>query len=323
MDKNNISGIIKRFLSGRYPERTEERVQKWIIKDKNAKEKEQASLEYWNELKVKADAETSSALKRVNKRIKYSKSGRKISLFPQIYRVAAILIPLFIIAGGYLYYNSTQKELIEVSVAYGDTKHIFLPDSSEIWLNAGTSIKYPKAFKGNERHVRLDGEAYFSVKKDNTKPFIVQAEKLSVKVLGTKFNVKAYAKDEKAVATLTTGKVEVSVDTNDVWILKPNQQLTYNITTSLIDVTEVSPTETDSWLNGQLIFTNSSLNEIIETLERRFNVSIENQTKVPASKLYTVKFLKNEKIEEILNILKEVVGFNSHQQENKIVLTEK
>ena len=74
MEKNNIAIIIKRFLSGRFPEKTEERVQRWIIADENTKEKEAASLEYWNELNTEINSDTYSALKRVNQRIGYTKS---------------------------------------------------------------------------------------------------------------------------------------------------------------------------------------------------------------------------------------------------------
>lgn len=83
-----------------------------------------------------------------------------------------------------------------------------MPDSSEIWLNAGTAIKYPEKFSKAQRLVYLDGEAYFSVRKDVAKPFIVETSQLSVKVLGTRFNVKAYADDELVTTTLTSAKLK-------------------------------------------------------------------------------------------------------------------
>lgn len=224
--------------------------------------------------------------------------------------------------GGYLYYQSTRNNLIEINVAYGENKHFFLPDSSEIWLNAGTYIKYPKEFIGDERNIYLDGEAYFSVKQNEQKPFIVQTEKISVKVLGTKFNLKAYTNDEKIITTLTSGKVEVSTK-NESHILKPNEQLSYDRNTSSIDIVEVSSDETNSWLSGQLVFNDSSLRDILLALERRFNISISNNTGIPTSKLYTIKFLRNETPEEVLNILQEVVGFSYQKDENEIVLTKK
>ncbi len=321
MDNSNLSKIIKRYLSGRFPKETEERVQRWIIADKDTKEKEEASFEYWNELDAKINANTYSALKRVNQKIGYSERQTiHIPFYKKTLRIAAILIPLLLITGGYLYY--TQNKLIEITVAYGDTRHLFLPDSSEIWINSGSNIKYPKSFTDNQRLVYLEGEAYFSVKKDQAKPFIVKTEQLSVKVLGTKFNVKAYSDDENITTTLTTGKVEISTQSQEKQILKPNEQLTYNIKTSVMNIENISAAETDAWLTGQILFINSSFQDIKQTLERRFNITIDDKTNIPVFRLYTVKFLKGETLDEILQILKDVIGFTYQQQGTHIVLNQ-
>ncbi|WP_080903990.1 FecR family protein [Parabacteroides sp. Marseille-P3160] len=324
MKKNNrISDIIKRYLSARFSSKTEEKVQQWLIKDENREEKESASLEYWDSLEESSNSEIYSALDRVNQRIGYTqKQTIKVPLYKRLSRVAAVLIPLLIIAGGYFYYQSTQSDIIEIKVAYGEEKHLFLPDSSEIWINSGSIVKYPKEFSENQRLVQLSGEAYFSVRRDESKPFIVKTENLSVNVLGTKFNVKAYSNEERIITTLTSGKVEIILEKQSQ-ILKPNEQLTYNKVTATTNIKEISPKETNVWLTGQLIFNNSSLSEILQTLERRFNISITNNTEIPITKQYTVKFLKNENLEEILDILHDVVGFNYQIDGNQIVLIEK
>ena len=342
MDKNKTTKILDRYLSGRFSAEKERLVQQWIIKESNQKEKEQASLGYWDELDVRADNNTFRAYKRVENKIAdtgertlktanqplyserqindYGKKPLKIPLYKTLTRVAAILIPLFIIVGGYYYYTSTKSLMTEITAAYGEDKHLFLPDGSEVWVNAGTTIKYPKEFRGKERLVHLDGEAYFSVIKDESKPFIVRSKALSVKVLGTKFNVKAYSGDVKAIATLTSGKVEVTTNTKESKILNPNEQLVFNKTTSTIHIEEILPSETDRWLNGQLIFDNVPLKEIIQTLERRFDITISNKTNIPDSKLYAVKFLKNESLDEIMTIMEELAGFTHSRSENKMIL---
>jgi len=323
MMKNNISRIIKKYLSGRFSPETEEKVQKWIIKDHNTTEKEQASLEYWNELDIQADKEAYKAFDRVNKRLEYFQKSGKVLLYSKLRRIAAIFIPLILVGAGYFYYTSAKTDLVEVTVAYGDEKYMLLPDSSEIWLNAGTTIRYPKEFKGNQRTVYLEGEGYFSVKQNKEKPFIVETKQLSVIVLGTKFNVKAYRDDEKVTAALTSGKVEIIADNKVSRILKSNEQLTYNTNSSRINIDEISPEEAVSWMNGQLIFTNLSLNEIIRILHRHFNIPILDNTSIPASKLYTVRFLKGENLDEILDILEDVVGFTYQKQGDNIVLLKK
>ena len=304
MKKSNISKIIKMFLSARFPSETEEKVQKWIIKDQNQQAKAKVSLE------------------RVNLRTGYNKEHlTNVASYQKFARVAAVIVPLFLLAGGMFYYLSPRNEMIEVSVAYGEQKRLILPDSSEVWLNAGSSILYPETFAKDKRQVILNGEAYFSVKKDTASPFIVETSQLSVKVLGTRFNVKAYPNDEKITTTLTSGKVEVSVRSQPPHILKPDEQLTYDKKSSDIHISVIDTNDTNCWMAGKLVFTNASAGEIFRTLERHYNTTIDNTAIIPASKRYTVKFLKDESLNEILNILKDIIGFDYQQYEKKIVLT--
>lgn len=322
MEKSNITRIIRKFLSGRFSRETEERVQQWIIRDENAKEKEQASLEYWNELDAETDSNTYKALERVNLRTGYNKEHlENIAIYQKFTRIVAVVVPICLLAGGLLYFIPSGNKQIEISTAYGEQRSLFLPDSSEVWLNAGSTITYPETFTEENRLVTLDGEAYFSVRKDDTKPFIVETSGLSVKVLGTKFNVKAYANDESITTTLTSGKVEVNAQSQLPRILKPNERLTYDKNTSDIDVSAIDTTDSDSWVKGRLIFINATASEIFRTLERRYNIIIDNTLPVSASKRYTVKFLKNENLDEMLNILGDIVGFTCQQSGNKIIIT--
>lgn len=332
MEKKNIIEIIRKYLANRFSPDTEERVQRWIIKDKDREEKEKASQEFWDELNVETDSNTTyAALERVNLRIGYNKehleniaSYQKFSRFTfKFTRVAAVIVPLLIIAGGMLYHFPyfSGNNLIEISAAYGEQKHLFLPDSSEVWINAGSSISYPKAFSKDKRLVNLNGEAYFSVIRNIQKPFIVETQQLSVKVLGTRFNVKAYPNDEQITTTLTSGKVEVNTSSHHSQRLKPNEQLTYNKQTSAINISEVNATDAESWITGQLIFTNANFEEIFRTLERRYDIVIDNKTKMPISKRYTVKFREGESIDKVMDILADIIGFDYQQDRNKIVIT--
>ena len=323
MEKSNIiTRIIKKFLSGRFSVETEEKVQRWIMKEENAEEKEKASLEYWNELDTEADSKTYSALERVNLRTGYNKEHlENIVLYHKFVRIVAVVIPICLLAGGLLYYIPSENEQIEISTAYGEQKRLVLPDSSEVWLNAGSTITYPKTFTKENRVVTLDGEAYFSVRKDDAKPFIVETSQLSVKVLGTKFNVKAYANDANITTTLTSGKVEVSTQSRPPQTLKPNEQLTYDKSTSDIEISTVDTVDTNSWVKGKIIFTNATAEEIFRTLERRYDTVIDHSTDFSASRRYTVKFLKDENLDEMLNILGDIIGFSYRQSGNKIIIT--
>ncbi len=101
MKKSNISKIIKMFLSARFPSETEEKVQKWIIKDENQQAKAKASLDYWNELDIEADSSTYASLERVNLRTGYNKEHlTNVASYQKFARVAAVIVPLFLLAGG-------------------------------------------------------------------------------------------------------------------------------------------------------------------------------------------------------------------------------
>lgn len=315
MEQNLIKRIILKYLSQRFSPETEERVQQWIVKEQDAGEKEKASLAYWNELRPAANADARLALERVNRRIGYGKA-QSIAFYRKIARIAAVLLPLLVLAGGYLYYSSAGNSMVEVSVAFGEKRHLLLPDSTEVWLNAGSVFKYPRRFADARRQVYLDGEAYFSVRKDAARPFLVETSRLSVKVLGTKFNVKAYPDEERIITTLSSGKVEVSPPSQPTQILEPNEQLTYNKRTSHISIARVPAADAEGWMTGKLIFTDASLAEIQQTLERRYNVIFENATAVSASGRYTVRFLKNENLDEILSVLGEIIGFDYQKKKN-------
>lgn len=322
MENNNVTRIIKKFLSGRFTHETEERVQRWIIRDEDATSKEKASLEYWNELDVRADLNTYSALEKVNRRIGHEKEPLKhIAFYRKYGRVAAALIPLILFIGGVVYYTVPHNEQVEIAAAYGEQKRVLLSDSTEVWLNAGSKITFPQTFSDNKRLVTLDGEAHFTVTKDDGRPFIVETSQVSVKVLGTRFNIKAYSEEEKVTTTLTRGKVEVLAQSQHSRILQPNEQLTYDKKTSSIRILTVDAVDVESWITGKVIFTNATPNEIYRTLERRYNTVIDDHA-MPASsaKRYTVKFLKEENLDEMLNILSDIIGFTYRKSENEIVL---
>lgn len=321
MDKTYIIKILRKYLSNRFPATTEEKVQKWIIRKENSEENTNASYIYWNDLSMDVDAGTYTALERVNKRIGYpAQPIRAISFRKRMIHVAAVIVPCLVIIGSYLYFHWNTENWIELSVAYGDKQHVILPDSSEVWLNSGTQIRYPEKFNSNNRTVYLDGEAYFSVIRNESYPFIIQADELLVKVLGTQFNVKAYSGDERMITTLNNGKVEVNIRGNNSHILKPNEQLIYNIRTTNIEISEVPVGETHSWLTGQIIFSNNSINEILRTLERRFNVSFKNAIYPPLSGSYTIRFLKNENLDEILHILGDVMNVRFNREKDTITI---
>lgn len=161
----------------------------------------------------------------------------------------------------------------------GGQWQIVLPDGTQVWLNAASSLKYPVAFSGRERSVELTGEAYFEVAKDATRPFIVRSKGQEVKVLGTHFNVNAYDDEPRITTTLLEGAVSISAGGRQQ-ILKPGEQS--SITGDAIKVNEVDTESAMAWKNGYFLFESEDIMSIMRKVSRWYNVEVVyTEGKVP------------------------------------------
>jgi hypothetical protein len=171
-----------------------------------------------------------------------------------------------------------NKEIHTIKIPKGGEYFLTLSDGTKIWLNSDTKIKFPSVFTGKKRIVYLKGEALFEVAKDNNHPFIVHANGMNVKVLGTKFNISAYPDDDFVHTTLIEGKVFVNEQISGLQqsaILKPSQQAFFsrNNNNKLI-VQKVNTNMYTSWAEGKFIFKEESLNNIFKKLSRWYNIEI-------------------------------------------------
>jgi transmembrane sensor len=200
----------------------------------------------------------------------------------------------------------------------GGQYQIVLPDGTRVWLNSASSLKYPTTFAGNERRVELNGEAYFEVSKDPSKPFYVKTATQTVTVLGTHFNINSYADEIAAKTTLLEGSVRITGNTNGATAkLKPGEQAVNTITT--IDVKENADIdEAVSWKNGKFLFRNTDLHTIMRQLSRWYDVDVEYQGNV-AQKHYRGRISRNVPVSEIFQILK-TSGINFTIDGRKIIV---
>lgn len=326
MKENYIYQILKQFFLNSYPPEIEKKVQKWIIKDKWTAEKNNAMSTIWDEMEIAPNDNTYKALDRVKNKIKQLENQKK---YLRIRRVllgsAAVIIPVLLIVGSYLYINQ-DVEMIEVVTSSNQQKQCTLADGTTILLNSGTKITYPSKFTDSTRVVTLDGEAYFSVASDATKPFIVKTNNISVRVLGTKFNISAYPTNDRTIATLNSGKIQVDIQlgkTDSKYILKPNQEIVFNKIDNSILINMVT-VENSSWKDGSLVFQDATFNDIVNTIERQYGVTIDYSKQAFLNTPYTIKFTHNESLEDVLNVLQDVVGGFEYKKENsKITIIKK
>jgi len=188
-----------------------------------------------------------------------------------------------------------------LSTPTGGQYNIVLADGTKVYLNAVSSIKYPTQFNGDKRLVELDGEASFEVAKNKNKPFIVKSDNQSIEVLGTHFNVHAYANESVVKTTLLEGSVAVSFK-NQKSILKPGQQSNVSDNFTKIKIREVDTDEAIAWKNGRFKFDNADLKTVMRQLERWYGIKVEYRGDVSDVRFSGGTFM-NKNLSEVLKVL--------------------
>ena len=230
-------------------------------------------------------------------------------------RIAAIfLIPVLV----FLFYTISENQLklnqftslasdtIEVLAPIGSRTVVNLSDGTEVHLNYGSKLKYPRFFASGKREVRLSGEGFFKVAHNPEQPFVVKTGKINILALGTTFNVLAYPDDEIIATTLVEGKVVLKQvlsndKTKDIGSMIPGQHVTYNLKTKAIASTSGKIEKYISWTEGKLIFDDTPITSVAEKLSRMFNVDIEIDENVK-DYYYTVTFI-DEPLFQILDLM--------------------
>ncbi len=175
--------------------------------------------------------------------------------------------------------SSTETAMNQLIIPYGKTSQVTLSDGTNVFLNAGSRLIYPESFSGKTREVFLEGEAFFDVKHDQNHPFIVQLSDLRVKVLGTRFNISAYASDKVIETVLAEGKVNIEKNNAGLFDkaieMVPNQLASFDRTSKETNLTRVNSENYTLWTAGILKFESTDLNRITKRLERFYNIRFE------------------------------------------------
>lgn len=196
---------------------------------------------------------------------------------------------------------------IEVEAPLGSQTRLRLPDSTLVFLNAGSRIVYAQNFGVDKREVRLSGEGYFEVTHNAEKPFMVTSKDLQVRVLGTKFNICDYPEDSKAVVSLIEGKVALDnrIQKETEMILLPNEQMTLNKEERRMKKEIKTASDAKKWTTGQLFFDETPLIEVAKTLERSYNTQITFGYESLKECLFCGSFNRTEQnIKDILEALR-------------------
>jgi len=312
--------IIKRYLEGNEKDGDKEKILNWFSDLRYEGELRKQYHSYWNELVEIPDFkgyDGSMILDKIYHKIKLEESGklqekRTLTRFINIIsRVAAILfIPLItflFIQRNNLMPPTNEIPYSEIYSPLGTRTMFYLPDGSNGWLNGGSYLEFLSEFKGKSRKVSLRGEAYFNVKSDQKRPFIVSGKNFEVVAFGTSFNIAAYPDDQLVNVTLVTGNIKVSGihdgKIQNFGSLKPDQMCIYDLSSLSHKIIPVNANKVISWKEGKLTFRNEPFKEVVKKINRWYNVDIIIKDKILESYIYMATF-EDETLDEALKLLK-------------------
>ncbi|QLC65041.1 DUF4974 domain-containing protein [Flavobacterium sp. LPB0248] len=227
-----------------------------------------------------------------------------------------------------IYFGKVQDHKViynTLSVPYGKRFKLKLSDGTIVSLNAGSSLRYPEQFGLNgNRNVYLTGEAFFEVAKDKEHPFVVNANQVDIKVLGTKFNVSAYPENPTVNSTLLEGSIQMSetADPSNVILLEPNQMATWQNNTKKITLKNVDVSLYSAWTKGELAFKDTPFSTIAKIIQRTYDVEIINENSDLARQNFTGTInISESSVENILDLLKRDTPFNYSIKQKTITIT--
>ncbi len=239
------------------------------------------------------------------------------------YMAAAVL--LLAIGLGIYYYTQPIPTVVALQTpeppAPVGHRYIRLPDGSTVLLNTGSQLNYPDSF-GNTREVHLTGEAYFDIRHNNNKPFIVYAGNTRTVVLGTAFDIRAFPGQQNVVVTVTRGKVRVEKDAQTIGILTPNEQLVVSKNNSAAKKETVNIREAIAWKQDDIVLDDVPLREAVQELEERFHCIITLGNATLENCRITASFLHRESLNEVIQVIARINRMDYRfETENKITLS--
>lgn len=305
-----VEKIITRFHSERFSGKAKKNFYLWLLSDKDDEAKDAAMNGVWNNIPYSINRSVYRSLDRVKVRLGMAAPRKGVSgLARAAMKAAAVLLPAMIITGIYFSIPG-ETEWTQISVPHGETGHYVLADGTEVWLNAGSVLEYPEKFRRRKREVKLDGEGFFDVAADKKKPFVVISRNMETTVIGTEFNVASYENLKNVSVIVLSGQVEVATPDSHKHSLVPDRMLTHNSKTGETTVEEVDAAALIRWMNNELVFENSTFEDILYTIKRKFNLKIMVDPDHFDNSLYRMRFVNGEPLDYILDVVHSVVGLS-------------
>ncbi|WP_353196713.1 FecR domain-containing protein [Parapedobacter defluvii] len=301
MGNSEIWELIAKHLSGESTTEEEVELASWINSSEVNRRIYEQVEQAW------AESQRDSAPQRLarGKAMVFGRIRRdKHSWWKRTSVVSQVAAALLVVALSWYGYTKMQPQNQAVALRTvqndGEPKELLLPDGSTVWLNSKSQIRYADNFSGKTREIFLKGEAFFDIKRDESKPFIVHAGSLATQVMGTSFNIRAYVEWSDIEVTVSSGKVSVSDSTGVIGELVSDQQLSYQKSTGRFTRQLVKSRNASLWKEGELIFDAETFEEVAQILERRYQVHIQFDNNKIKNRPVSARFSKDESLQQIL-----------------------
>lgn len=263
---------------------------------------------------------------RMDKTVPFSYPAKESYLWRYLFVAASVAL---LLVSGLYFMEMKQTEppqlvYYETTAALNAKTKLTLPDSTTVWLNANASLRYPREFSGAIREVEVSGEAFFDVRKDTGKPFIVRMEGMHIQVLGTSFFIDTETAPDLIEVTLQEGEIALFSDQNVSGIadltLHPGQQALFRKSANGLTVVDIQPWKYTSWITGVFVFEGNTLEEIAGELQRAFHVKIHIENETMRNKTFNAVFTEKETLYEILSVLQISAQYKMESKRGEIYL---
>ncbi|MDR2775507.1 MAG: FecR domain-containing protein [Tannerella sp.] len=327
-EDKEIRRLAKLYWEGKIPLKDESILFTFISDDANRKKYVQWEEEWKSLTEKEPDVEREWQLIQNRMRARENTTVRvlrtTVPVWKKITAVAAIALLLVTTAlGVHDWTIRNNKEVYTIDVPMGEKSKLYLPDGSTVWINAGSRIQYTSLFNIRDREVALNGEAYFEVKKQNDKPFIVKLNDYNIEVKGTKFNVLSYENEKYAVTTLMEGSISLRYDGRE-YEMKPGEMIQIDVQEKKLRLQRTNTTQYRSWTEDRIEFDEITLSELFKHLSRRYNVQIHIDPDIDThTLLFSVSFNNRETIDEIFYGISKVISIQYKHEHNHIYVLKK
>lgn len=334
--------LLEKFLYGTCTAEENHRVQELLTQPDTDKVLQELTLREWNQPSnsdVQVDVLMASWKEKLHSRIAVADDSTTTpdEFIPRkswyVYRYAAVWAALLVVGAlailqlQKIYYNDNITYIVYSNAKKHPVKYM-LPDSSEVYLGTGSQINFPQDFVGKTREISLQGEAFFQVKHDEKRPFIIHTGEIHTQVLGTSFKVQAF-KGQPTVVAVATGKVGVSRKTSELSqtlaLLTPGHTITWNSKTGKAISGKVNLKSLQQWKTGDMVFEEQTMASIALELQHRYGANILFMDKQVAENQVSGTFSADKPLVKIMNILAAAGKFRyeiSNQNNFKIYKTE-